>query len=159
MDLQTAQQFQTRAQQEKQRTDQFANQKQNEANARGINVNVPSNSVKIKVVEFPMKVDALPEALSINQGEKAEVVVKVSRQYEFTGAINVQSQLPGGVGGISIPAANIPDNQPEVKYEITAAPTATVGEHTLNVRLQMNFNGQNLVMERPMKLTVVEVKK
>lgn len=159
MDLQTAQQFQTRAQQEKQRADQFANQKQNEANARGINVNVPSNSVKIKVVEFPMKVDAMPEALSINQGEKAEVVVKVSRQYEFTGAINVQSQLPGGVGGISIPAANIPDNQPEVKYEITAAPTATVGEHTVNVRLQMNFNGQNLVMERPMKLTVVEVKK
>jgi hypothetical protein len=34
-----------------------------------------------------------------------------------------------------------------------------VGEHLVNVRLQMNFNGQNLVMERPLKLTVVEVKK
>ena len=45
------------------------------------------------------------------------------------------------------------------KCEITVAPTATVGEHMLNVRLQMNFNGQNLVMERPMKLTVAEVKK
>ena len=106
-----------------------------------------------------MKVDALPEALTINQGEKAEVIAKISRQYEFTGAINVQTQLPGGVGGISIPGANIPENMPEAKYEITVAPTATVGEHTLNVRLQMNFNGQNLVMERPMKLTVVEVKK
>ena len=159
MDLQGATQFQTKAQQEKQRADQFANQKQNEANPRGINVNVPSNSLTIKVVEFPMKVDAIPETLTINQGEKAEVVVKVSRQYEFTGAISVQSQLPGGVGGISIPGANIPENQPEVKYEITVAPTATVGEHTLNVRLQMNFNGQNLVIERPMKLTVVEVKK
>ncbi|MDA1229760.1 MAG: hypothetical protein O2856_03210 [Planctomycetota bacterium] len=159
MDLQVATQFQTKAQQEKQRADQFANQKQNEANPRGINVNVPSNSLTIKVVEFPMKVDAIPETLTINQGEKAEVVVKVSRQYEFTGAISVQSQLPGGVGGISIPGANIPENQPEVKYEITVAPTATVGEHTLNVRLQMNFNGQNLVIERPMKLTVVEVKK
>jgi hypothetical protein len=158
-DLQTAQQFQQRAQQEKQRADQFANQKQNEANARGVNVNVPSNSLKIKVVEFPMKVDAMAETLTINQGEKSEVVIKISRQYEFTGAISVQTQLPGGVGGISIPGANIPDNQPEVKYEITAAPTATVGEHTLNVRLQMTFNGQNLVMDRPMKLTVVEVKK
>ena len=158
-DLQMAQQFQTMAQQEKQQADQFANQKQNEANVRGFNVNVPSNSLKIRVVEFPMKVDAMPKALTINQGEKAEVVVKVSRQYEFIGAINVQTQLPGGVGGISIPGANIPDNQPEVKYEITVAPTATVGEHKLNVRLQMNFNGQNLLMERPMTLTVVEVKK
>lgn len=159
MDLQNAQQFQQRALQEKQRADQFANQKRNEANARGINANVPSNSLTVKVVEFPMKVDAMPDSLTINQGEKTEVVVQVSRQYEFTGAINVQSQLPGGVGGISIPGASIPENQPEVKYEITVQPTATVGEHTLNVRLQMNFNGQNLVMERPMKLTVVEVKK
>ena len=101
----------------------------------------------------------MAETLTINQGEKSEVVIKISRQYEFTGAISVQTQLPGGVGGISIPGANVPDNQPEVKYEITAAPTATVGAHTLNVRLQMTFNGQNLVMDRPMKLTVVEVKK
>ncbi|MEJ7592759.1 MAG: hypothetical protein WKF77_14520 [Planctomycetaceae bacterium] len=159
LDLQMAQQFQQRAQQEKQLADQYASQKQNEANARAVNVNVPSNSLTVKVVEFPMKVDAMPEALTINQGEKAEVIVKISRQYEFTGAVNVQTQLPGGVGGISIPGANIPENMPEAKYEITVAPTAIVGEHTLNVRLQMNFNGQNLVMDRPMKLTVVEVKK
>jgi hypothetical protein len=159
VDLMAAQQFQQRAQQEKQRADQFANQKQNEANARGLNVNVPSNSLTIRVTEFPIKVDAIPDALIINQGEKAEVVVKISRQYEFTGAVNVQTQLPGGIGGLSIPGANIPENQTEAKYEITAQPNATVGEHSLNVRLQINFNGQNLVMERPVKLTVVEVKK
>jgi len=113
----------------------------------------------MKIVEFPTKVESMPEALTINQGEKAEVVVNVSRQYEFTGTINIQTQLPGGVGGISIPGANIADNQPEAKYEITVQPNATVGEHTCTVRLQMNFNGQNLVMERPMKITVVEVKK
>ena len=158
-DLQAAQQFQQRAQQEKQRADQFANQKQNEANPRGFNVNVPSNSLTMKIVDFPTKVESMPEALTINQGEKAEVVVNVSRQYEFTGAINIQTQLPGGVGGISIPGANIADNQPEAKYEITVQPNATVGEHACTVRLQMNFNGQNLVMERPMKITVAEVKK
>lgn len=159
MALQAAQQFQQRAQQEKQRADQYANQKQNEANPRGFNVNVPSNSITIKLVEYPMKVESMTESLTINQGEKAEVVVRVSRQYEFTGNINVQTQLPGGVGGISIPGANVPENQPEAKYEITVQPNATVGEHSCTVRLQMNFNGQNLVMERPLKLTIVEVKK
>ena len=158
-ELQAAQQFQQQALQEKQKADQFATQKQSEANALAFNVNIPSNSLKVKVVEFPLTVDALPEALTIKQGEKAEVIVKVSRQYEFTGAINVQSELPGGVGGISLPGANIPENQPEAKYEITVAPTATVGEHACKVRFQMNFNGQNLVLERSMKLTVVEVKK
>lgn len=158
MELLVAQQFLQQAQQEKQRADQFASQKQNEANARAFNVNVPSNSLTVKVVEFPLKVDTMPETLTINQGEKAEVIVKVSRQYEFIGAINVQSLLPAGVGGISIPGVNIPENMPEAKYEIMVAPTATVGEHSLNVQLQMNFNGQNLVMERLMKLTVVEVK-
>ena len=158
-DLQAAQQLLQRATQEKQRADQFANQKQNEANVRAFNVLIPSNTLTIKVVEFPAKVEAMPETLTVNQGENCAVVIKVSRQYEFTGAISVQSQLPGGVGGISIPAANIPENQSEIKYDITAQPNATAGEHLLNVRLQMNFNGQNLVLERPIKLTVVEVKK
>ncbi len=158
-DLQAAQQLLQLATQEKQRADQFANQKQNEANVRAFNVLIPSNTLTIKVVEFPAKVEAMPEVLTVNQGENCAVVIKVSRQYEFTGAISVQSQLPGGVGGISIPAANIPENQSEIKYDITAQPNATAGEHLLNVRLQMNFNGQNLVLERPIKLTVVEVKK
>lgn len=158
-DAQEAQKFQTLAQQEKQRADQFSNQKQNEATPRGINVNVPSNTLTIKVVEFPVSIEAFPDALTVNQGEKAEGTVKISRQYDFTGAVSVQSQVPGGVAGISIPGANIPESQQEAKYELTAQPNATVGEHTLNLRLQMNFNGQNLVMERPVKLTVVEVKK
>ncbi|MCA9043270.1 MAG: pre-peptidase C-terminal domain-containing protein [Planctomycetaceae bacterium] len=158
MEFQAAQQFQQRAQQEKQRADQFANQKQNEANPRGFNVHVPSNPVTLRIADFPINVDALPEAVSVKQGEKAEVVVKVSRLYEFTGAVNVQTQLPGGVGGVSIQNVTIPDNQPEAKYELSAAANATVGEHACTVRLQMNFNGQNLVLERPLKLQVIEVK-
>ncbi len=158
-DLQSAQQFLQRAQQEKVRADQYASLKQNESNARGINVSVPSNSVTVKVVEFPVTVVAMPDSLTVNQGEKTEVAIQIARHYEFKGAVNVQTQVVGGTGGIGLPAANISDSQSEAKYEITIAPTAPVGEHALNVRLQMNFNGQNLIMERPMRLTVVEVKK
>ncbi|MEZ6055755.1 MAG: pre-peptidase C-terminal domain-containing protein [Planctomycetaceae bacterium] len=158
MELQQTQQFQQQAQQEKQRADQVANQKQSEANPRGINVNVPSNSVTIKLAEFPVNVDAMAEAVSVKQGEKAEVAVKVTRLYGFTAAVSVQTQLPGGVGGVGIQNVNIPDNQQEAKFEISTAPNATVGEHTCTLRLQMNFNGQNLIMERPLKVTVVEVK-
>ncbi len=157
-DLQSAREFQQLAQQEKQRADQFVNQKNNESTARGINFNVPSNSLTIKIADFPITLETLSEALTVNQGQKIEVPIKLARLYGFTSGVNVQVQLAGGVGGIGIQQINIADGQAEGKFEITAQPTATVGEHVCTVRLQMNFNGQNLVMERPLKLTVVEVK-
>ena len=158
MQLTMAQQFQQLAQQEKQRADQIANQKQSEANPRGFNVNVPSNSVTIQVDEFPVKVETLTETTAIKQGEKIEIPVKIARLYGITTAINVQTQIPGGLGGVSIASVNIPDNQLEAKFDITATANATVGEHTCTVRLVMNFNGHQLILERPLKLTVIEVK-
>ncbi len=157
-DLQAARQFQQQAQQEKQRADQFANQKKNESNPRNININVPSNSLTIKVTEFPIEVETLAEELTVKQGEKIEVPVKLARLYDFKANVSVQPRLPGGVGGISLQTVTIAADKPEGKFEINAQAGATVGVHECTVRLQMNFNGQNLTMERPLKLTVVEVK-
>lgn len=156
--LTMAQQFQQLAQQEKQRADQFANQKQAEANPRGLNVNVPSNTVTIKVDEFPIKIDTLQDVASVKQGEKLEVPVKLTRLYGFTTGINIQSQLPAGLGGVTFSSVNVADNQGEAKFEIMAQPTATTGEHLCTVRFVMNFNGHQLILDRPLKLTVIEVK-
>jgi hypothetical protein len=41
---------------------------------------------------------------------------------------------------------------------LNAQPNATVGTHNLTVRVQMNWNGQNLQFDRPVSLTVEEVK-
>jgi hypothetical protein len=151
--------FEQKAQQEKQRTDQFANQKKNESNPRAINFDVPSNSLTIKVTEFPLQVDALPAEMSIKQGEKLEGNLKLTRLYDFKSNVNFQVQLPGGVGGMSFQSINVAEGQSEGKFTLDAQPTATVGTHDCVVRLQMVFNGQNLLMERPLKLIVVEVKK
>ena len=158
MDLQAAREFQQKTQQEKQRADQFANQKKNESNPRNININVPSNSLTIKITEFPIEVETLAAELTLKQGEKIEVPIKLSRLYDFKANVNLNTQLPGGVGGIGLQSINIPADKPEGKFEINAQANATVGVHECKVRLQMNFNGQNLTMERPLKLTVVEVK-
>ena len=69
----------------------------------------------------------------------------------------MQPQLPGGVGGLSIPGINIDQNNTEGTVKITAAANATPGEHAMTFRLQMNFNGQNLILDHPLKLTVVAV--
>jgi hypothetical protein len=157
--LQAAQVFQQQAQQEKQRADQFANQKKQESSPRGVNAFIPSNSVRITIAEFPIKVEVLPDKAIVKQGEKVEVPIKIARLYEFNENVNVQPQLPGGVNGIQIPNASIGAGQTDGKWEITAQPTATPGDHAVTVRFQMSFNGQQLTFDRTLTLTVVEVPK
>jgi hypothetical protein len=157
--LKDSREFEQKALQEKQKTDQLVNQKKNGSNPRGISFDVPSNSLTIRITEFPIQVDALPTELTVEQGEKIEAAVKLTRLYDFKTNVNLQFQLPGGVGGISLQSINVPEGQAEGKFQIDAQPTGTVGTHVCISRLQMNFNGQNLVMERPLKLTIVEVKK
>lgn len=157
-DLTAAQQFQQVAQQEKTRADQFVNQKQQEANPRALNVELASNSVLVKLAEHPLTLDALPTIATIAQGSKAEVVVKVGRKFDFQGPVTVQTVLPQGVAGLQIPNATVPDGQGEGKFEMTAAANATVGEHASKLRLQINYNGQTIVVEQPLLIQVTEVK-
>ena len=152
-----AQQFQQLAQTEKQRADQFANQKRNESNPRNININVPSNSIRIKVTEYPIEIQKMEKSVTVKQGEKIKVNLGIKRLYDFASNVSVQPQLPGGVGGISLQSMNLPADQNEIQFEVNAATNATVGQHQVNVRLQMNFNGQNLIDEHPLMLTILEV--
>jgi hypothetical protein len=153
---QEAQQFQTLAQQEKQRADQKAQQTQQQANKRAFNFNTASTPVTIQIAEFPITRTG-PDAATVKQGEAVDVPFKVTRLYEFNANVSVQPQLPGGVGGLSIPGINIDQNNTEGTVKITAAANATPGEHAMTFRLQMNFNGQNLILDHPLKLTVVAV--
>ncbi|MFM7057618.1 MAG: hypothetical protein ACKO2P_11925 [Planctomycetota bacterium] len=157
-DLTAAQQFQQTAQQEKTRADQFVNQKQQEANPRALNVELPSNAVLVKLAEHPLTLDGLPPNATIAQGAKAEVVVRVGRKFDSKGPVTVQTVLPPGVAGLQIPNATVPENQGEVKFEMTAAANATVGEHAAKLRLQINFNGQTIVVEQPLAIRVNEAK-
>lgn len=153
-DLTAAQQFQTQAQQEKQRADQFLQQKTQESNQRQVNVDVPSNSLQFRLAEHPLVVDAFPDTAAVKAGEKLELPVKVTRKYDYKAAITLQSTLPQGVTGIQLPNATIPDSQGEGKLQLTTAANATAGEHILTVRFTLNFNGQPLTFERPLKLQV-----
>ncbi|MCA9064179.1 MAG: hypothetical protein KDA96_14010, partial [Planctomycetaceae bacterium] len=155
-DQREAQTFQQQAQQEKQRADQFYNQKRNESNRRGINVSVPSNNLTVTVTEFPVKVESSPERVELVQGEKKEVVVRIARLYDFKGNVSLQSQFPGGVSGIQIASQNIADSATEAKFDIVTQANATVGEHECRLRLQMNFNGQNLILEKPVVIAISE---
>lgn len=145
------------AQQAKQRADQQAQQLKNAANPRNINLLVASTPITLKVTEFPITLEGLPEAATLKQGEMLEIPLKITRLYDFNANVNTQLVLPGGVGGIGIQNVNIANNQTEGKITITAQANATPGTHNLTLRAQMNFNGQNLTMEQPLALTIEAV--
>lgn len=156
-ELQAARDFQQSAQQEKQKADQFFNQKRNESNPRNININVPSNSLNIKIAEFPIQVEVPVDNVIVKQGEKTEVSIGLKRLYGFEANVSVQTQVPAGVGGVNFQALTLQANQSEGKFEINTQANATPGIHECTVRFQMNFNGQNLTLEQPLKIEVLEV--
>jgi len=156
-DQQAAQQFQQQAQQEKQRADQTASQLQQQANPRGFNLIIPSTPVTIRIAEYPVNLNGVPDRVTVKQGEKLDIPLKIERLYGFDQNVNVQLQLPGGVGGLQIQNLNIAQNQTDGAITITAQPTATPGDHTVTLRTTLNFNGQGLTLDRTFVLSVEKV--
>jgi len=156
--LKVAQQFQTLAQQQKQQADQKAQQAQQQANNRAINHLIFATPVTIAVNDYPIRITGPPEKLTIKQGEPVEIPLGVERLYGFNQAVNVQTVLPTGITGLQVPNISIAATANQGAVVITAQPTATPGEHVLTLRLTLNFNGQNLTLDRTCLLTVVEVK-
>lgn len=148
--------FTQRAQQEKQRTDQQFQQAQQLSNPRNINEVFPSNSITLRIAPYPIVPTDLPAETALTPGTPSEIIVGFERKYEFTGAVNLQVQLPAGVNGIQVNAPAIPDQQVQGPITITASPNATPGRHQANLRMQMNMNGANLQLDRPLIIVVPE---
>jgi len=157
--LKTASAFQQQAQQEKVKADQFASTKKSESNPRNINFHVPSNSIRIKIAEFPIEIESLATELTAKQGEKLEVPLKVTRLYGFAASVRIQGKVPSGVSGISPQTITLAADKQDAMFGINVQENATVGTHDCTVSLQMSFNGQSLTMERPLRLTVTELEK
>lgn len=150
-----AREFAQEAQREKTRVDQDVRTKEQAARQRNINVIVPSNTLTVKLTESPVQLQAQAAPAEVTQGETTEIPLKFTRLYDYEKSISVQAQMPPGVSGISIGNINVGDRQTDGILKVSAAPTATPGEHKVNIRCTMNLNGQ-LVMERTLVLKVIE---
>jgi hypothetical protein len=153
-DLQAAMQRATMAQQAKQQADQRAQMLQQAAQPRNVNFWTPSTPVVIRIVESPVQVEGLPEKIVIKPGEKVEIPVKITRSYGFQGPVNLNWQSSGGINGVQLPNVQIANGQNEGKLVVNAAQNAPPGQHALRVQVQLNFNGQNVVTEKALELSI-----
>jgi hypothetical protein len=146
-----------RAEQARQAAVQAANNARNQANPRNINVGFPSTPITIKVTPAPIKIAVSAPQAALKQGTKLELPVMINRLYGFTNQVQFNVQLPGGVGGLSIPQLTIPDNQNQGNLVITAANNATPGKHELRLQANLQFNNQGLQVIETVPLTIEKV--
>jgi hypothetical protein len=137
----------------KTKTDQQAVALTNAAKPKKLNVPVVSTPITIKIVSAPVTINELP-ALTIKQGENVETDITIARLFAYEGQVNFNTVIPQGVAGLSLPNVAAPAKQSIAKLKITAAANATEGEHQLTVRGTLNLNGQNLIVEQPLRLIV-----
>jgi hypothetical protein len=108
-----------------------------------INVALPSTPVTLTVL--PKQVGTLALATPnpmVKVGANTEVVVKVTRMYEFAGEFNVQLVMPANAQGITADAVNIPAGKDEAKFVLKAAASVAPGaRNDLIVRAVAMVNG------------------
>jgi hypothetical protein len=129
------------------------------AQKQPINVVLPSTPLTITVLPKAVaSVAASSPSPAIKAGAQAEVLVKVSRQFDYAGDFKVQLVVPSGATGLSADEVVIPAGQNEVKLIVKVAPDAAPGPRAdLIVRTTAVLKG-NVPITQETKLTLNVVK-
>lgn len=125
------------------------------------NVNTVLPSTALELTVLPKQVASLSLGSgnpSVKVGNQTELLVKVTRQFDYAGEFKVQLVLPPNTQGISADPVTIKAGENEAKLILRAAANATVGARpNLTVRAVAVVNGNvNLTHETKLNVNVVK---
>jgi len=123
------------------------------------NVVLPSTPVTLTVLPKALATVVLPNANpTAKVGAETEVVVKVTRMYDFDGEFKVKVVLPPDAKGVTIDEVTIPAGQDEAKLKVKVAADAAPGNRAnLNVVATAMYNS-TVPITQEAKLNVNVVK-
>jgi hypothetical protein len=132
--------------------DPMAKQKPNHS------VNLPSLPVTISIVPKQLAAVALtPPNAQAKPGATVEVVVKLTRMYDYAGEFKVALVQPPNAKGIEAPEVTIPAGKDEAKLVLTIAGDAAVGNRgDLLVRATTKYNNVDIVQEAKFAVNIVK---
>jgi hypothetical protein len=119
-----------------------------------VTANFTSQPVTITVVPKQLATVSLaPPNAQVKLGATVDVVVKVTRQFDYKGEFKVSLVQPANAKGITAPEVTIPAGQDEAKLTLTIADDAPAGNRNdLIVRTVAMFN--NVAITQDAKLAV-----
>jgi hypothetical protein len=94
------------------------------------NVNVVQPSTPVLVTILPKQVARLSvnnSNLNVKPASVTDLVVRVSRQFDYAGPFQVKLLLPPGTQGIHVDAVTLPPGQDEVKLPVRVSASASLG--------------------------------
>ncbi len=148
--------FQKAATDEKKVRDKEATDTERAAKAKNINYWTASTPVTIKIHEFPIALESLPEVTTLKQGDNLELPIKITRLIEYQEQVSL-STIIRGVSGLSVRTMNIPKDKNQIKLPVTVAANATPGTHEITLRATMRVNNQTLTLDQPFKVEIEKV--
>jgi hypothetical protein len=122
------------------------------------NVVLPSGPVTLTVLPNAVATLALATVPPAKSGAQSEVVLRVTRLFDYTGELKVQVVVPAAAKGISADVVTIPAGQNEAKLVLRVAPDAAPGNRPdLVVRATAVLHGNvPIVQEAKFNLNVVK---
>lgn len=115
-----------------------------------------STTALLKITPTPVTMAATAPP-AVKQGAQVELPVKLTRLYNYADPVLIQAALPQGVAGIGIAQIQVPAGQVDGKLVVQAAANATPGAHQLTLKAISTLNGQQVVTEQVVALTVEKV--
>ena len=134
--------------------DKQAKDQAESAKLKDIDAFAASPSMTINVAEAPIKLVVTPAPAAIKYGTQAEIGITFERLFGYAGPVVVEVEPPQGVAGVSIDRIEIAPDQSAGKLIAKVADKATVGVHVFKLHVKLNFNGQNLQVDRAVEVKV-----
>lgn len=112
-----------------------------------------SYPVALEIVASPVTLKPAAEAVSLKAGNKAELVVAVTREFGF--ADEVKLELTGPAGPVKLAApVTVAAGQAQAKVVFTADKGAKAGSYTVTLRGSLKYNSKAATVDQAVKVTV-----
>ncbi|MBM3876165.1 MAG: hypothetical protein FJ386_05525 [Verrucomicrobia bacterium] len=129
------------------------------ATPKDVLASVYSAPIQIKLAPAPITVELGAPAGQVSQGAKLDVPVKITRLFGYADPVDVVLTVPGAVKGVQAAKVTIAKDQTQATLSLTAGADATAGDHKLTVQAQLKLNNQNLTVDQPLALKLLELPK
>jgi hypothetical protein len=119
--------------------------------ARDFTASFYSSPIHLVITPAPITLAPTPD-ISVAAGGKIEMPVAIGRLYHFVDPVDVALIAPS-VKGLS-GKVTIAKDQSQAKLVVTADGGTPAGRHAVKLQATLKLNGQNVVVEQPLYVTV-----
>ncbi len=120
---------------------------------KDVAVFLPTNSVRIKIVEAPVEA-AAAWRIEAKRGTESDHAIAVKRLFGLDSPIDVK--LDAASPGVELTAPAIATGAQQTQSHLKIAADAAPGERSLKLKLSYKFNNQDLSIALPLTLVISE---